>query len=93
MSKFIKTPNLWDLKTAQAIEKGELVLQVGQWVKCGSDGVASRFVGFKNGVYDVVHQNNRKNFMKRFKFRTLCKRADREKWSIEKRKEALIYAK
>lgn len=89
MAKFIKTPNLWDLETAQAIESGELVLQVGQWVKCGSDGVVSRFVSFRNGVYNVIHQNNRQNFMKRFKFIALCERANRENWTIEKRRESI----
>jgi len=75
---FIKTVNLWDPAIARQIEDGTLVLQTGQWVTCGSDGVKSRFIGFnpKSKTYDVVHgatiEEVNRRFAERIKFRRLA---------------------
>ena len=67
MARFIKAVDLWDQETVAAINAGKLVLQVGQWVKCGS-GQKSRFLGVKNGVFDCVHYPNvTKKFLTRAK--------------------------
>ena len=71
MAKFIKTVDLWNSRTIAAINSGKLVLQVGQWVQCGS-GKKSRFVGVKNGVFDVVHYPRTNTvFVKRSQFNKL----------------------
>lgn len=56
MAKFIKTPDLWDIKTVRKIKSGELVLQPGQWVRCG-DKKLSRFVRFNpaSKTFNVAH--------------------------------------
>ena len=66
MSKFIKTIDLWCCNTVNAINNGSLILQVGQWVSCGG-GAKSRYIGVKNGVFNVVHYPNatNANFRKR----------------------------
>ena len=46
--KYIKTPNLWDPQTRADFDSGKLKLQVGQWVRCGSDHL-SRFVKVTDG--------------------------------------------
>ncbi|AUS02237.1 hypothetical protein NVP2096O_02 [Vibrio phage 2.096.O._10N.286.48.B5] len=63
----MKTVNLWDSRVITAIKLGQLVLQTGQWVQCGT-GKKSRFVGYNksNGVFDVVHYpRTNKVFIKR----------------------------
>ncbi len=41
--KYLPTINLWNPALASAVRTGQLKLQVGQWVQCGS-GNKSRFV-------------------------------------------------
>ena len=41
--KFIKTPDLYDPQTRADFDSGKLKLQVGQWIRCGSEHL-SRFV-------------------------------------------------
>ena len=52
--KYLSTINLWDNSTQQAVARGQIKLQRGQWVKCG-DGKLSRFVGIRNGCLWVAH--------------------------------------
>ena len=54
--KFIKPVDLWDESIVQAIKQGNLKLQKGQWVRCGS-GQLSRFIQYKphSDTFDCVH--------------------------------------
>ena len=96
MAQFIKAPNLWEAKTINAINDGSLVLQVGQWVRCGDDGVLSRYVSHRNGVFDCVHRNGVKgdaksfyNMNKRFKLRAVLHKIANGKGSCIERGEAM----
>lgn len=67
---YLKTVNLWDRATHNAIKTGQLKLQRGQWVQCGS-GKKSRWVGIKKGIMWAAHwQGDSKATNRRFK--TLC---------------------
>jgi hypothetical protein len=46
--KYIATLNLWDSQIKQAIERGQIKLQRGQWLRCGTEGKRCRFVGVLN---------------------------------------------
>ena len=46
--KYIATLNLWDSQIKQAIERGQIKLQRGQWLRCGTKGKRRRFVGVLN---------------------------------------------
>lgn len=53
--KFLPALNLWDHATQQAVISGQIKLQTGQWVRCGSDRL-SRFVMVTDyGSLWVVH--------------------------------------
>tara|TARA_R100000544_G_scaffold36853_2_gene26111 strand:+ start:41934 stop:42245 length:312 start_codon:yes stop_codon:yes gene_type:complete len=69
---YLKTINLWDKEMARAVEKGQLKLQVGQWVQCGG-GRKSRFVGVTpTGSVWVAHWQG--SFQAtQHRFRTLAK--------------------
>lgn len=49
MSKYIPTPNLWDLDTHNAVVSGKLKLQCGQWIYAGNRQHLSRFVAVTDG--------------------------------------------
>lgn len=88
MAKFIKSPNLWNQETVQAIKSGALVLQPGQWVHCGNEeGHKSRFVRYKpeSDTFDCVHYPTGK----KFRVRAILAKADREEWTIEQRRELI----
>lgn len=65
--RFLPTVNLWDRSVQAAIQSGQLKLQIGQWCKCGSGSELSRFVAYRNGIFDVVHypDGGRKKFLDR----------------------------
>ncbi len=46
--RYTRTIDLWDSATSQAIHSGQLKLQPGQWIRCGSDNL-SRFVRITSG--------------------------------------------
>ena len=73
--KFIKTVNLWDESTIQALTNGQLKLQVGQYVNCGG-GVKSRFISVdtKSGTVDVAHGGSNKEVTRKFKQRAMIRR-------------------
>lgn len=55
---FIKTPNLYDPATHNAIESGQLRLQPGQWIRCGADNDhAAMWVGInrESGTMYAAH--------------------------------------
>ena len=66
--QYIKPINLWT--HGDAVLNGQIKLQRGQWVKCGSD--LARYVGIsKGGTIWVAHnQSNSRDTAKRF--RDLC---------------------
>ena len=67
--KYLPTIDLWNPAIASAVSNGQIQLQVGQWVKCGSDK-KSRFVCRqpKSGTIWAAHwQGNAKDTQKRFK--------------------------
>ena len=76
--KFQKAVDLWDIETVLAINKGTLVLQVGQWVYCGSNSMKSRFISVKNGVFNCVHypRTNSQAFRTRALLAKLQKQVD-----------------
>ena len=55
--KYIKTPDLWDASTSDALRQGNLKLQSGQWVYAGRKDHPSRFVGInkKSGTIYAAH--------------------------------------
>ena len=65
---FIKTVDLWCKSTVRAIQKGQLSLQCGQWVKCGNDKQLSRFISYSktSGTFDVAHGGSNKEVNHRF---------------------------
>lgn len=51
--RYLPTVDLWDATISAAIHSGQLKLQSGQWVRCGSDNL-SRFAYVtrsKHGAY------------------------------------------
>ncbi len=64
--KYLPTVNLWNPAIASAIETGQMKLQCGQWVKCGTDKL-SRFVCKAGNSLWVAHwQGNSKDTKLRF---------------------------
>ena len=50
--------NLWQGDTSERILSGELVIQCGEWVMCGSSGHPSRFIGTNGHSLNVAHYPN-----------------------------------
>ena len=46
--KYLPTLNIWKPSIHNAIRNGQIKLQRGQWLRCGSSGKRCRFVGFLN---------------------------------------------
>ena len=65
--RYIKTPNLYDSTTLDLIESGAITLQTGQWVRFGS--MCSRFISYKNGVWNLVHPRRGKVSVRNFQAR------------------------
>lgn len=65
--KYIKAIDLWT--HGDAVLAGQIKLQRGQWVRCGSQ--LSRFVGVKNKCLWVAHQQGSKK-QTRQRFKDLC---------------------
>jgi len=64
--KYLPTLDLWNYSTQLAILSGQIRLQCGQWVKCGS-GKPSRFVRVSGNSLWVAHpQGNAKETQARF---------------------------
>ena len=64
--KYLPTLDLWDNVTQTAIQTGQILIQCGQWVRCG-DGPKSRVVCVKNtGSIWAVHPEAGKVSMPRF---------------------------
>lgn len=67
---FIKTPNVYDPATFDAIESGELKLQPGQWIRCGADNDhAAMWIGRnpQSGVMYAAHwQGSRARTLARY---------------------------
>ena len=54
--KYISTLNLYSNQIQEAIERGQIKLQSGQWLRCGSTGRRCRFVGVRaSGSIWVTH--------------------------------------
>ena len=47
--KYITTLNVWDNSIKKAIETGQIKLQRGQWLCCGTEGKRCRYVGLTSG--------------------------------------------
>lgn len=78
--RYLKALNLWDEGTHAALITGQLRLQVGQWVYCGS-GRPSRFVGvdLKSGTIDAVHfTGTGASTLKKFRFRALMAKLNKQ---------------
>jgi len=65
--KYIKPIDLW--KHGDAVLEGQIKLQRGQWVRCGSQ--LSRFVGVKGRYLWVAHQQGNKADTRK-RFQDLC---------------------
>lgn len=70
MAKFQKTIDLWANGNEEKIRSGELVLQCGQWVICGSSQ-KSRFVSVDGFSINVAHGHNNKTVINRFMTRAM----------------------
>ena len=53
MAKYQPTVDLWDAASRAALDAGEIVLQPGQWIKCGP-GARSRFYRHNPATGHVV---------------------------------------
>jgi len=81
--KFLPAINLWDNATQQAVISGQIKLQVGQWVRCGSDKL-SRFVCVSpGGSVWVVHPGGEKGTITRSHFTDMV-----NTWTGKKQKKA-----
>ena len=59
--KYLPTLNLWNPAIQEAIKSGQIKLQRGQWVQCGS-GPKSRYIGLSGGgTLWVVHPDHQQN--------------------------------
>ncbi len=47
--KYITTLDVWDNSIKKAIETGQIRLQRGQWLRCGTKGKRCRYVGLTSG--------------------------------------------
>ena len=47
--KYITTLNVWDNSIKKAIETGQIKLQRGLWLRCGTEGKRCRYVGLTSG--------------------------------------------
>lgn len=63
---YLPAIDLWNTATIKAIESGQLKLQRGQWVKCGSDKLG-RYVGTKGSHWVAHWQGSKEATNKRFK--------------------------
>lgn len=68
MTTFINTLNIWNSSINKAIRTGQIKLQRGQWLICGSNNdKRCRYVGHTKKTIDVVHwQGNSKATMIKF---------------------------
>jgi len=46
--RYMTTLNVWDHSIKTAIETGQIKLQRGQWLRCGTEGKRCRYVGLLN---------------------------------------------
>jgi len=54
--KYISTLDIWSPQIQEAIVSGQIKLQRGQWLRCGSTGKRCRFVGITGGgTVHVIH--------------------------------------
>lgn len=67
--KFLPTVDLWDPAINAAVRTGQMKLQRGQWVKCGSNR-PSRFAGATDRTIVAAHPNG--TAVSREHFRSLC---------------------
>lgn len=70
MSKFLPTLNIWDQSVVEAIHKGQLKLQTGQYLRCGTKGPLSRFVAYNNvsKTFNLVHGGSFEEVNKKFNY-------------------------
>ena len=47
--RYMTTLNVWDNSIKKAIETGQIKLQRGQWLRCGTEGRRCRYVGLTSG--------------------------------------------
>ena len=71
--KFLPTINVWNTGITDAILSGQLKLQCGQWITCGS-GTKSRFISCDGRSINAVHGGTIKQVNERFKARLEAKR-------------------
>ena len=76
--RYQKAIDLWADHNTEKLLSGELVLQCGQWIHCGSDGIKSRYVGTNGRSIDAVHGKDAKQVIEKFKERMFFKNATRE---------------
>lgn len=53
--RYIKTLNIWDSGIQEAIQSGQIKLQRGAWLRCGSQGKRCRYVSHTKNTIHVVH--------------------------------------
>jgi len=66
--RFLPTIDLWANGVTVALRAGQLRLQRGQWVRCGTEGEPSRFVAVREGgSIWVAHSEGRAKTTESFK--------------------------
>ncbi len=67
--KYLPTINVWNSGIINAIRCGQLKLQCGQWITCGTQGHKSRYVGLSSAgtIYAAHWEGEKNNTSRRFK--------------------------
>ena len=65
--KYLPALDIWNPAIAQAVRSGQLKLQRGQWLRCGSDSEPHRFVALKGNSIWAAHTNGNGSTSKHFK--------------------------
>jgi len=69
--RYVKAIDLWNPENSNLVRSGKLLLQKGQWIKCGSDHL-SRFVRILPcGTIHAAHWNG-SGKARQERFKTLC---------------------
>jgi len=67
--KYLPVINVWSNGLTTAILKGQLILQSGQWIKCGQDSQKSIYIGTDGRSIDAVHGGSDREVLDKYKHR------------------------
>ena len=82
--KFVPTLNLWDRAISTLIRDGRMKLQVGQWVRCGSEKRSRIVCITEHGTIWAIHPNEEKKGRQSYQYNRWLEIV-RDRQSIEQR--------